>query len=695
MLLPDPKADCMNVLAMETIRLSDVLEMDETKPKVSLPKQHPVLPLLPLSSGPPSATQTLIVNYPAARLSSSPASSPNVIEPSIERKASVRPTLGNSMEGGVSPGADFFDDQSSGSEWEDADDEDRTQTFSEIEGVGLGLGSLAHTQHRQYRRSRGRTQERSGLTALPPFNQIPTHSSLDDFGNRLNNESPNSARHVSLTQMEKDNVKVVHEHDSNFSTPRGSVMSNASEKTASHFPELAKPYPIDAGSGAAFLQEDIQGRHRRNTSDSVIADSLINAHLTTMRALKALSPPSSSSIPEVSGHSFYSATSTDLPKTRSFSDARHVKLSPISVADRDHLPSHFVKTPYPFTAKKEFPRPKTRPRHHNRDARLDSGYGGGGSMNEYNDRKGKHAIGLMPSDGEYDLRSRLDRNANARGVLRTRDTDTLYKESVVYLNLQKHRHNAHWQQANIIIPSDLSTTSPDRQQTVDFDDKLFAERLRRAHRELAGSWVKRQFSARKLRYIQLAQSSAWSGSSSIATHNTETSRLLALGAGTDTSADAQTPFTEEKLLQLYKHPKTGKARYTWVHWARRVASSNISQRQPDRSSSTYQQASRSGDRDGEEEDGSVIHHQIVPPPDTITTVQFVHTLSTLRILTALTLVLLTSALAALFWIFIDENGGLFVDIDKQRVNRVGSGMAIGVLVVLLELLCFGAWIWRS
>jgi hypothetical protein len=492
--------------------------------------------------------------------------------------------------------------------------------------------------------------------------------------------------------MPKDDVKVVHHYGSNSSTPRGSVTGNGYEEAGSHYPQEATPYPIDARSGEVFPQEDVQGRLRRNTSDSVLADSIINAHLTTMRALKALSP--SESIPEISGHSFYSATTTELPKARSFSDARHIKLSPISVKDRDHLPSHFVKTPYPFTAKKEFPKPATRPRHHDSDRRLDSGYGGDGSVNENFDHKGKHVVGLMPSSGEYDLRSRLDRNTDTQGVFRTLDIDTQCKESVVYLTLQRHRQASNRQRANIVIPSDLSTTSPDRHQTLDFDDKFFAERLNKAHRELAGSWARRRFSARKLRYIRLSQISAWSDSPSSMHESHNTSGLLAQGAGTDTASDSTTPFTEDKLMHLYKYPKTGKARYTWVHWARRVAASSYPPHtRPDTSSSSHRP--RSVESDGEEKDGSVIHHPIASPPDTLTTVQFVHTLSTFRILLALTLMLLTSALAAVLWIILGASPGWFMNVGKQRADRVGSGMAVGVLALLLELLGFGAWVWRS
>ncbi|KAJ8114638.1 hypothetical protein OPT61_g3531 [Boeremia exigua] len=671
--------------------------MEDTRPRTSLLAPHPVLPLLPLSSGPPSATQTLVVNYPTARLSSSPASSPNIVEPSIERKGSVHPMLENSMERGMSPGADFFDDQSSGSEWEDADDEDRTQAFSEDGGVGLGLGSLVHSPIRQHRRSRGRSRERNELTALPPFDADSMRQSFHHEVDASGNDGFNRARHVSLTRLEKSNVKVVHNHGSNTSSPRGSLRSDESVEGVPQSQQGANPYPVDAQSGAAASHVGVQGRHRRNTSDSVIADSIINAHLTTMQALNALSP--SGSIPEISGRSFYSGTSIDFPKARSLSDSRHIKLSPISVKDRNNLPSHFVKTPYPFTAKKEFPKPATRPRHHNPDGRLDSGYGedsgycGEGPIIEYSEMKGKHVIRLTPSGGEYDLRTRLNRHAEGSEVFQTQDDhiDTQCRESVLRVSLEKRQKDIRRERVNIVIPSDLSTTSPDRRQNVDFDDKYLAERLRSAHRKLAGSWIRRVFSARKLRYIRLCQSSTWSDPYSNPTqHRGSASRLLASGAGVD-AEDAT--FTEDKLLQLYKHPKTGKARYTWVHWARRVAMSHVSS--PSKSELSQSSHPTSCQESLEGKEGSVIHHSVPAPIDTITTVQFVHTFSTFRIIVALTLMLLTSALAALMWIFLGEGSGLMKDSELQRTNRVGSGMAVGVLVLLLEVLGFGAWVWRS
>jgi hypothetical protein len=93
-----------------------------------------------------------------------------------------------------------------------------------------------------------------------------------------------------------------------------------------------------------------------------------------------------------------------------------------------HLPAHFFKTPYPFTAK-EFPKPKSRPRQRGshsgldgRDAeeyaRLDSAYGEEEEevKNPHDDRKGKHVLGLVATGGEFNLRSRLERNERAQGL---------------------------------------------------------------------------------------------------------------------------------------------------------------------------------------------------------------------------------------------------------------------------------------
>jgi hypothetical protein len=274
----------------------------------------------------------------------------------------------------------------------------------------------------------------------------------------------------------------------------------------------------------------------------MIADSIINAHVMTMRALESLNSPTGS-ISHPPGQPYlHSATTSDFPKSASFTTSRHVTLSPVKTAsdnaDRPtHLPAHFVKTPYPFTAKKEFPKPKSRPRqrglHPGLDgreaeeyARLGSAYGDEEGDGEYNfdASKGKHVLGLVTSAGEYDLRSRLERNESAQGLVRScAGSGREGCEGVVWLSLcrkswRRSSHDTNKQLVRVVVPSSFVTSSPERKTSVhkevNFDDEFFAERLRAGHRELAGNWFRRTFSARKLRSIQLRQTNIWSENAS-------------------------------------------------------------------------------------------------------------------------------------------------------------------------------------
>jgi hypothetical protein len=228
----------------------------------------------------------------------------------------------------------------------------------------------------------------------------------------------------------------------------------------------------------------------------------------------------------------------------------------------------------------------------------------------------------------------------------------------------------------VVVPKYFTTSSPERgekkfslSKEVDFDDKFFAERLRAAHRELAGSWFRRTFSARKLRSIQLQQTSTWSGAAT-QQPGISVSGFLAVGEGMEHTSDPRSPFAEESLMKLYRKPVTGKARYTWVHWARRVSASN--------SLLTYQPLEKS---------------TASSSPKSVTTIQFLHTPSKLRMLIALLLMLLLSIAAALLWISLGAAGtGYRNDISRQRSDRVGGGMAVGVLVLLPESVGFGAWV---
>jgi hypothetical protein len=628
------------------------------------------------------------------------------------------------MEGGLQPGADFFDDGSSDSGWEDSEEE-VTHTFSEA--GGLGPRTFMHEMRdKNHASSRGRSRERSILTALPPFRQLSPQRSLFDmtmdddiWSVSVNPKRPEKAREVSVRRLSKDSVRIVHNR-SNIGTPRGSFRSNTSSTNVA-FGALPKLFqPTSNRSADMTRSERSQGRLRSNTSDSIIAGSIIDAHVRTMRALESLNDPLSGDFTNSESRTFGpSSTMTDFPKFSSFTDDRHITLSPLSTKragrnkdnrDRDrppNLPNYFIRTPYPFSAKKEFPKPKSRPRQRRATDsldRLDSGYDDDDdSQKEYNDRKGKHILGLVASEEQYDLRSRLERNEEAQGITRTRSNSAREgEESSIWLSLQ----NRSYRQAQdkersqklvkVTVPSSLTIIKPIHGRNekrnaviVDFDDKFFAERLRDGYRILSGNWFQRTLSARKLKDIRLGQINTWSGTCSQPSTQAA-SGLLATGAGIDTDNDTKSPFTENSLLSLYHHPPSGKARYTWVHWAQRVAESNAAHprhyrdvRSLENNPFRFSQPIESSTTDTE-------------LPDTITTIQFVHTFSTLRIVTVLMLMLGMSVAAAIIWVILGPAGtGIRVDEYKQRSDRVGSGMAIGILLLLLECVGFGAWMWCS
>ncbi|KAF2027890.1 hypothetical protein EK21DRAFT_70964 [Setomelanomma holmii] len=686
-------------------------------------KQHPISPGLPASSS--IVTQTILLDNPSAKLSCSPASSPRTVDPSLMRRGSVYPALSNTMEEGITPGADFFDDDSSESEWEDSEG-DVTQTFSEADEKGLR--SLVHGITDDIDgTSRGRSREWYSVTALQTFRQPPA-----DFGLGIQSDgkpltSPveaddtKRARQMSLKRLNKANVRIVHNR-SNAGTPRGSIRSSMSlSESGAPFPELSDVFTDKIASPSELPHSSsFQGRHRRNTSESIIEGSIIDAHVMTMRALESLDQSPSGILNDPDSQIF--------PKLSSFTNNRHIKLSPLKTrsTERDterpaHLPDHFIKTPYPFTAKKEFPKPISRPRQHSGVdrpysggtdgfTRLDSGYGDGEDLEkkEYDDKKGKHVLGLMASGGEYDLRSRLERKEDAQGVIRSRaGSGREGGESTVWLSLERQSwRKSPWSEqakklVKVTVPTNLTMSSPDRElksnsgpATIDFDDKFFAERIRAGYRTLSGSWFRRTFSARILQAIRLGQVNTWSGAP-VHASLPRSSGLLAAGAGIDVDDDSRSPFTEESLMKLYRKPAVGKARYTWVHWARRVAASNVARPKKRTSTLSSRRRARSLDALRERDDGLDVSSAKVVP-DTITTIQFVSAVSTLRVLAALALMLVLCVVAALLWIFLGPAGsGLRTGDGRQQSEGVGSGMGIGVLVLLLECVRFGAWMWGS
>ncbi|KAL1595256.1 hypothetical protein SLS60_009945 [Paraconiothyrium brasiliense] len=574
------------------------------------------------------------------------------------------------MAAGDQPRADFLElDSDDESEWED---DNGTRTFSDVEEITnrASAATFKSTRGEDCGEESGRKTQSEYLTALPPFNQIPAHDSVTEDFTPPTRRPPSQARQLSLKRYSR--VNVVH----NSNSPRSSILSDASSDV------MPRPLNVSRTVSQNLEEEnlnrvsnDTQRHHQRITSESesIRMNAFLNAHYATLQAIDSQqnSPPMpQSSFPDTS-------------RQRSLSEQRHIKLIPPiqTKVDPDrplHLPAHFIKTPYPFSPKKEFPPPKTRPR--TTDLYI--------TPLDHSSTKGIQVLG-MAQDSAYDPRNRLERNISAQGLIRTppdahtkherwnsaRSTNSA-RESIVWLSLRRNRHRVsdHLEQLN--IPSSLVATpqpSPTfkpklRHLAADFDDMHFAGELRAAYRKLAGPWILRVLSARKLRYIRLSQVSAWSGSYVPLGLHEEAGTLLAARSGLATLSHPGAPFTEHALLDLYRNPRSGDARYTWVHWARRVAASN------------RRHAHERSRSDGEEDPGREV-----------TTVQFVHAFSPFKMLTVMVIMLTLAVAAAVLYIFLGSSVWRG-EAARERAEKVTPGILIGLFAVGVEGVFFAAWV---
>jgi hypothetical protein len=674
----------------------------------------------------------------------------------------------------------------------DWEDEDTTREFSVVEGLGLGLMRPV-SGDRPYGAERGRgrtTRKEMSLDAMPPFNQLPAqHDSAtgmsvgssitfpgesksdtkpaeeDDRQAREEKRGsrPTTARQMSLRRLRLGNeVRIVHNVGSGSAgqgTPRTSGLYSTADPAydEGYDKRMSLPQtPRDRSAPAA-----VRTRHRRNTSEST--NAVIQAHLATMRVLESISPSASLSAahgrPSSASGTLQGSAHDTAPthmepfRSPSFTANRHINIAPLTTQkpgldmnttntddpDRpSHLPPHFIRTPYPFAARKEFPKPRTGPRHTifaqpgYRSTRVDPRSPHG---------KAKHVLGLKrkpgkpASPGVRRVKSERVRGNKGSGGVWSRgggDENDGYRErgyrlqnsgeredaaedardTVVYVSLRHRRgeDGVSSRLEKIVIPGSLTTCSSSSPSPSDkkasraqqqqasspnekakgekspsadradndnestpgsFDDHHLARQLHRAYRSLSGSWFQRTFSARKLKYIRVQRVSLYrspeplsrTAISAAAEEEAEEESpklLLAVhGSGLD---DEEHPFTEAKLWDLWKNPRSGRARYTWVHWARRL--------NPPRSSSSPP---------GLADDSSVL------------TIQFTHSFSIVRILAVLSLILALSVAAALLWIFLGVSGWGRLQAGG-RGERVGPGMLVGVLALAVQGVVFLGWL---
>lgn len=218
---------------------------------------------------------------------------------------------------------------------------------------------------------------------------------------------------------------------------------------------------------------------------------------------------------------------------------------------------------------------------------------------------------------------------------------------------------------------------------LDFDDAVFFVQLREQYNTLLGA--QRFFSARSLTRITVSGFASREADARYGWLATPRSpRAVAYRGLSDT-------FSEERLMKQYTNPRQGKARYAWVSWAHRLAAAPTT---PVPLSARTPASLRSG------ADAERAMVKRLEQPEGL---EFVVSWSVRRILSVLILVLLLSLAAALLWVFLGRSsmmegvtfrgpvmstGGGLIDAG----DRVGTGIIMGICVLLLGLTGMGGWI---
>lgn len=409
------------------------------------------------------------------------------------------------------------------------------------------------------------------------------------------------------------------------------------------------------------LDEDdeslILGKH------STKADNIVGALALTLQTLERLSNDDTKTTPQLSPRTPTSRTSRLLTKEariarhRSASTpAKKVSMVPPPINTTPyHLPDDMVRTPYPF---------------------------------------------LQYKRKDFSNRSPATPSATTPFIPPAAD-------SVMTITIARSNPNSSIRITTLLIPapSDLrrtlrsgSTTAQEKHfATLDFDDMEFFQQLRHQYNHLLGPY--RWISARSLSAITVSGTASQAADAGYGwLHGPRSPRFLAAKGLSDT-------FSEEKLLHHFRNPKKGKSRFAWVCWAHRLATAPVSSAPPSVAPQTpglvgspfsARTANRTSMiRRAEQHEG----------------LEFVVSWSWKRILVALTAVILCSIAAALLWIFLGTHsraageasgggsggGGLSGSGSegagfKDAGDRVGTGVVVGICVLLVGVAGMGGWI---
>lgn len=259
---------------------------------------------------------------------------------------------------------------------------------------------------------------------------------------------------------------------------------------------------------------------------------------------------------------------------------------------------------------------------------------------------------------------------------RIKKTETeSFVESILTISIAQNRANRKSRVTTIMIPAtndftalQLSSVGAKERhfKALDFDDAKFFSELRKCYRELYG--LARFFSARSLSRIAVSGNASKPAD---VCYGWRSPRLVA-------SKVLQDTFSEDQILRHYRCPVQGRSRYVFVHWAHRLAAATSNQCS-DGNTAVIERKTDDPLRRKETHEGLV----------------FILTWSIVRILLVLSLVIVLSVASALLWIFLGrdttDTGPLKGDFGAAG-DRVGTGMLIGVCVLLLGLSSMAGWL---
>ncbi|KAK4979147.1 hypothetical protein LTR42_001649 [Elasticomyces elasticus] len=250
------------------------------------------------------------------------------------------------------------------------------------------------------------------------------------------------------------------------------------------------------------------------------------------------------------------------------------------------------------------------------------------------------------------------------------------------LTLSIRRANAHSlpRVTSLTIPAsnDFSTirsrsvgTKEKHFKALDFDDEELFRQLRMRYRQLSGPML--FLSARSLRRIVVSGPATKAADAGYGwLHQPRSPRLLAYRGLSDT-------FSEEKILQHYRKPALGRQRYAFVHWAHRLAAApplRTPQADDDDVQTTIE-----GD----------LGRKLAQPEG----LEFVVSWSILRIILVVSTIVALSMAAALLWTFLGRNtvsGDLPHGGFRDAGDKVGSGLLIGICMLLVGLISTAGWL---